>query len=141
MAFKVEVVRGKPDGLLVYELDPDGDLMPTRFIKYNNVAPGDFAEYSCSAERWERALDVGQANGWIPMGTLPSESSIPEWRELGKLDFSYEPEEWRYCKTFLAEDAAALAAALQRASEGSDGIDPKFIAFLNAGQFDFAWDD
>lgn len=141
MAFKVEMVRGKPDGVLVYELDSGGVLMPTRFTRTSDVAPGDLAEYSCSDEKWRRALDVGKANGWIPLGTLPSRTSIPDWLGTGKLDFSYEPEEWRYCKTFLAEDAAALAAALQRTPGDSDGIDPTFKAFLNGGQFDFAWGD
>lgn len=141
MAFKVEMARGKPEGALVYELGPDGELMPTRFIRDNNVTPGSSAGYSCTGEKWRRALDVGQANGWIPMGTLPSGSSIPAWLETVKLDFSYEPEEWRYCKTFLGEDAVALAAALQRAPGGSDEFDPKFLAFMNGGQFEFAWDD
>ena len=76
------------------------------------------------------------------MGTAPSESSRRAWEEFGRIENDYQPGDWQYCKQFLAEDAANLADALQKAmADGTDLHLENFIGFLRMGTFVFAWDD
>lgn len=55
-------------------------------------------------------LQLGRDNGWTPLGTAPLNpiGSTP-------CDGTYEPGDWGSSKRMLAEDAVALADALERA--------------------------
>jgi hypothetical protein len=66
-----------------------------------------------SRQAWAKALELARLYGWQPMGTRPP--SIPDFDELGA-DWTgtYLTNDGQVVK---AEDARALAAALERALE------------------------
>lgn len=69
--------------------------------------------FACHDKVWKELLQLGQAHGWRPAGTVPDSGSKVRWDEDGKFSGDYKPVDWLYCKTVLAEDAAAWAEALE----------------------------
>ena len=78
----------------------------------------EFREFSCGKATWEQLLSLGKTFGWKPRGVVPDPKAMstnPEYMKFFRPN--YGPDEWAYCKMFTAEDAAALADALQHAAE------------------------
>jgi len=75
-------------------------------------APG-YEDYSCSGDVWRQLLDLAQAYGWNPQGTLRDEHSARYTESYEKyFEPNYEPREWSHCKQVGKEDAHQLATAL-----------------------------
>lgn len=78
----------------------------------------DSREFSCGKATWEQLLALGKTFGWKPHGVVPDSKAMatnPEYMKFFRPN--YEPDEWAYCKMITAEDANALADALQRAAD------------------------
>lgn len=114
MTFIVEMVWGRPHEIVVYDLDAEGELMPSHTITDAQPRDPEWRHFSCHAGVWERVLELGRSAGWIPNGTSPAEGTHEAWNKAGGFENSYEPESWGYHKLFEANDAASLADALQR---------------------------
>jgi hypothetical protein len=116
---------------------------------------------------WDQALGVARQHGWQPMGTSPARFWEELWEKHGSFPGDYES--YDYGKMISAQDASALADALELAAQqglsapqtgpillregmtaqehrwannplGSDFV-KEFIAFLRKGEFSFYWDD
>jgi hypothetical protein len=111
--YKVEMFFGAPPGATVYESNEDGDLVPLRFIPNPNPDP-EWREFDCHGSVWDRLLKIGEENGWQPMGTLPENPNSEHWGNMGEDKHNYTPIDYLRVKIFLAEDASALADALER---------------------------
>lgn len=121
MAFIVEMCWGRSDGLLVYGLDADGELVPSHYIPSSTPPDPERREFNCHMFTWKNVLELGERAGWVPQGTIPTDSSRDVWAKLGRFESSYKPEEWQYAKQFRADDAASLADALQRVLDSGAG--------------------
>src|SRR5262245_55203115 len=131
MAYTVEMIWGKSQYTVIMGLDADGELCPKTVIGPEGEPDPERRYYRYGGAQWKRALDLGIQHGWRPMGTVPSESSRSAWEEFGRFENDYQPSDWQYCKQFLAEDAANLADALQRAMADEPELQlENFIAFL-----------
>lgn len=114
MAFIVEMVWGRPDKLVVYGLDADGELVPSHTLPSGFPPDLERRAFSCHYNTWQKVLDIGRKAGWKPLGTIPTSASQEAWQKLGRFENNYEPEEWQYAKHFQTKDAEALADALER---------------------------
>lgn len=81
-----------------------------------SAEPGGRDRFSLSAEAWELLIDIGQAFGWQPQGTLYARK--PSAKELGTAALhDYRPGNHRDRKRISAEDAKAWATALDKAQQ------------------------
>jgi hypothetical protein len=123
--------------------------------------------FNCSKWTWDQTLQLARENGWEPVGTTPDPVWKKLWDDYGNFPGDYECDEGG--KVVCAKDAAALADALERASQqplpepkrgpvlirenmtanqyrqanqplGVESLS-EFINFLRHGEFSFFWDD
>jgi hypothetical protein len=114
MVFIVEMAWGRPHEIVFYGFDAEGELVPSHVVPTGAPRDPDRREFSCHAQVWEQALELGRSAGWEPQGTIPAPSSREAWSKFGRLENSYVPDEWQYAKQFQTDDAVNLADALQR---------------------------
>lgn len=128
-------------------------------------------KFSCSLYTWRDMLALAKEHGWQPIGTSPLDPHDKKWKNADEaIKTNYDPGDWLYQKEFHADDAQALADALEKAlqngnipsssarplllgSEMSDAelvtanrkLSPElledFIKFLHKGKFIFVMDD
>jgi len=128
---------------------------------------GNSWHFSCGGATWKRALQLARDFGWEPNGTSPDPIWHDQWDAYGNFLGDYRCDELR--KIISADDAAAFADALERASKHPLPAFPKgpvlllegmtanqyrqanaglfadflakFIGLLRNGEFSFFWDD
>ena len=128
-------------------------------------------KFSCSVYVWRDILTLAKEHGWQPTGTSPRDPQDKKWNNAAEeIKTNYDPGDWFYQKEFHADDAQALADALEKALQqaqlppsparplllGSDmsseelvtankKLSPEFledfIKFLRKGKFIFVMDD
>jgi hypothetical protein len=165
LVFIVEMFWGRPHEIVILGDDGSGEMVPIGTKPTGNPLDPERRTFLLHDQPWRVFQAIAREYGWRPAGTV----SCAEWNGDQADEPSYEPHSWR-CKQVTAEDAAAWAAALERAlpvlvtSEsratpptivpalGSEGmlqalrgpsapLAREFIAFLRRGAFKFLWDD
>jgi hypothetical protein len=134
MAFRVEFVRGGPDG----------------------------DHFAVASGTWGDLILLAQAHGWKPEGTTYTPWPTRRHDLEGQVS-DYTPDEWLYAKTITTTDARSLAASLRViAAAAPAGTPPTFVVdgkvlkynnvylgttalqlatYCDGGGFDFAVDD
>ena len=128
-------------------------------------------KFSCSIYVWRDVLTLAKEHGWQPTGAAPCDPKDKRWNNADEeIKTNYDPGDWLYQKEIRADDAQALAGALEKAVQhaepprskasplllGSDmsseelvtankKLSPElledFIKFLRKGKFIFVMDD
>ena len=124
-------------------------------------------KFSCSIYVWRDVLTLAKEHGWQPTGAAPCDPQDKKWKNADEeIKTNYDPGDWLYQKEIRADDAQALADALEKAelppasarplligSEMSSEelvaankkLSPElikdFIKFLRKGKFIFVMDD
>jgi hypothetical protein len=156
---------------MLLECDSRGSITDAG-VQGKRKAPGlEERSFYCTGQVWYDMLDLARKHGWRPAGTIPAEEAREAWAREARPDVGFEPRLRPYVKQVRAEDAVALANALERAladpvemamlrirldsarHEVFDGLMTRtprplssellrdFIAFVRKGPFVFAWCD
>jgi hypothetical protein len=156
---------------MLVERDDSGEIVDVRLLRARDGGYFPIRRLSCSGQAWYVSLDLARKYGWRSSGTQPAEEAFEAWRHAGGFEASFEPRLRPYVKQVSAQDAQAMADALERAladpvemamlrvalngersrrGRGSADADDRplspmflwdFVEFLRSGPFVFAWRD
>jgi len=123
VAFIVEMWWGRASELIVQDLDENGELYDREVVPLEGPPDPERRTFSCHADNWKAAQDLGQRCGWVPRGPLfhrwHSDSPPPRVA-------SYEPDGWiQGLHEVEADDARAWGAALEA-----------YVREVDAGRFE-----
>ena len=72
-------------------------------------------KFSCSIYIWRDVLTLAKEHGWQPTGTSPRDPQDKKWNNADEeIKTNYDPGDWLYQKEIRADDALALADALEK---------------------------